>query len=197
MSWLLTINSLPFPAQQGGPSKLSIGHGPWLLLESVQALFKRGLVAMGQVRAKDCTDSWAAGWCCASSWAHALALFGCLVQITHMSLTLSRILLFLQPFLEFLAWILVLFVCLRTALPGSELPSGAGQITQPITGCLMSRGRHTVLWHSGKRRAVCLPGQRVKSKRVSALPQQTSACTDHNVDAFAGQFSELSFPSHS
>lgn len=162
-----------------------VPHYRW----SVQVLFARELFAIGQVCAKDCTDSRAAGWCYASTWAYALALFGCLVQIAHMSLTLGCIHLFLQPFLEFLAWILVLFVCLRIALAGSELPSGVGQITQPITGCLMSRGRRAVLWHGGMCRAVCLAGWCVKSRRVSALPQHTSACTDHDADAFTGQFS--------
>lgn len=70
--------------------------------------------------------------------------------VAHMSLTLGLILLFLQLFLEFLAWIFVLFVCLRAAPPGSELPSGAGQITRPVTGCSLSRGSRAVLGHRGK-----------------------------------------------
>lgn len=111
-------------------------HWEWSLLiaESVQALCEGELVAWNKAvpRTALTVELWmrlcqCLGPCPGPLWLPS--------AVAHMPLTLGRILLFLQPFLEFLAWIFVLFVCLRAALPGSELPSGAGQITRSITGC--------------------------------------------------------------
>lgn len=91
-------------------------------------------------------------------------------------------------------WILGLnscFVCLGLDLTGSALSSGVGQVTQPMASCLMGRGRCMLLQHGGNHGAAWC----IKSKRGSALPLWMGAGMYHNI--FAGQFSGLSFPSHS